>query len=172
MCQVRQLSFLNFCRYLSWVLKMLQGALVATPFCPRSNHFVLTGGPTQLKGKTKYRPYFQRQLSCQHIKGVYCGEPEWLCLFVFGRKWCKCSIALTHEQAQSRNWQEATFGGHRWIQKLKRMWKIVSDVKDCVRVKAPLHPWEWPETAWSRIHAHYAGPIDGMSVVVMVDAYH
>ena len=32
--------------------------------------------------------------------------------------------------------------------------------------KAPLHPWEWPECAWSRIHIDYAGPLP-----LMVDAF-
>lgn len=26
---------------------------------------------------------------------------------------------------------------------------------------APLHPWEWPDRPWSRIHADYAGPFMG-----------
>ena len=26
---------------------------------------------------------------------------------------------------------------------------------------APLHPWEWPEKCWSRIHIEHAGPFMG-----------
>ena len=26
---------------------------------------------------------------------------------------------------------------------------------------APLHPWEWPEKSWSRIHIDHAGPFMG-----------
>ncbi len=37
--------------------------------------------------------------------------------------------------------------------------------------KAPLHPWEWPEHAWSRLHADYAGPFLGKMFLVFVDAY-
>ncbi len=36
---------------------------------------------------------------------------------------------------------------------------------------APLHPWEWPETPWSRIHADYAGPFMGRMFLIVVDAY-
>ena len=27
--------------------------------------------------------------------------------------------------------------------------------------KAPVHPWEWPEHAWSHVHIDYAGPFEG-----------
>ena len=37
--------------------------------------------------------------------------------------------------------------------------------------KAPLHPWEWPERAWSRVHVDYAGPMDGLMFLIVVDAY-
>ena len=37
--------------------------------------------------------------------------------------------------------------------------------------KAPMHPWEWPKRAWSRIHIDYAGPIKGKMILVIVDAH-
>lgn len=36
---------------------------------------------------------------------------------------------------------------------------------------APLHPWEWPESPWSRIHVDYAGPFFGEMFLVIVDAH-
>ncbi|XP_061131311.1 uncharacterized protein K02A2.6-like, partial [Syngnathus typhle] len=36
---------------------------------------------------------------------------------------------------------------------------------------APLHPWEWPESPWSRIHVDYAGPFLGEMFLVIVDAH-
>uniref|UniRef100_A0A3B3B4L9 Gypsy retrotransposon integrase-like protein 1 n=1 Tax=Oryzias melastigma TaxID=30732 RepID=A0A3B3B4L9_ORYME len=36
---------------------------------------------------------------------------------------------------------------------------------------APLHPWEWPETPWSRIHVDYAGPFLGEMFLLVVDAH-
>ena len=35
----------------------------------------------------------------------------------------------------------------------------------------PLHPWEYPEQPWSRIHLDYAGPFLGHMFLVIVDAY-
>ncbi len=35
---------------------------------------------------------------------------------------------------------------------------------------APLHPWEWPQRPWSRVHADYAGPYMGKMFLILVDA--
>lgn len=37
--------------------------------------------------------------------------------------------------------------------------------------KAPLHPWEYPSTPWSRIHVDYKGPVDGKLYLVIIDAH-
>ena len=36
---------------------------------------------------------------------------------------------------------------------------------------APLHPWEWSQKPWSRLHIDYAGPFLGKMLLVTVDAY-
>ncbi|XP_051785429.1 uncharacterized protein K02A2.6-like [Erpetoichthys calabaricus] len=36
---------------------------------------------------------------------------------------------------------------------------------------APLHPWDWPERAWQRIHVDFAGPFEEKMFLVVVDAY-
>ena len=35
----------------------------------------------------------------------------------------------------------------------------------------PLHPWEFPEGPWRRIHVNFAGPFQGKSFLIVVDAY-
>ena len=37
--------------------------------------------------------------------------------------------------------------------------------------KSPLHPWDWPNIPWYRIHVDYAGPMNGMYYLVVVDAH-
>ena len=37
--------------------------------------------------------------------------------------------------------------------------------------RTPLHPWEFSEGPWKRIHLDFAGPIEGKQLLVMVDAY-
>ena len=37
--------------------------------------------------------------------------------------------------------------------------------------KAKLHPWEWPDTPWHRLHVDFAGPVDGNYFFILVDAH-
>ena len=37
--------------------------------------------------------------------------------------------------------------------------------------QAPLHPWDWPDRPWSRIHIDHAGPFLGKTFLVVVDAH-
>ena len=37
--------------------------------------------------------------------------------------------------------------------------------------KAPLHPWDWPEKPWVRVHVDYAGPVNGTYFLVLTDAH-
>ncbi|KAL2102140.1 hypothetical protein ACEWY4_001308 [Coilia grayii] len=46
----------------------------------------------------------------------------------------------------------------------------------CQRVRnvpqlAPLHPWEFPEEPWQRVHVDFAGPVEGQMLLVAVDAH-
>ncbi|XP_031422660.1 uncharacterized protein K02A2.6-like [Clupea harengus] len=36
---------------------------------------------------------------------------------------------------------------------------------------APLHPWDWPEEAWQRIHIDFAGPFEERMLLVAIDAH-
>ncbi|XP_056323408.1 uncharacterized protein K02A2.6-like [Danio aesculapii] len=36
---------------------------------------------------------------------------------------------------------------------------------------APLHPWEYPEKPWHRIHADFAGPVEDKMLLVVIDAH-
>ena len=56
---------------------------------------------------------------------------------------------------------------------------VESMVKQCEKCQqcqklpsvAPLHPWDWPDRPWARIHADYAGPLMGKLFLLMVDAH-
>ena len=68
--------------------------------------------------------------------------------------------------------------GHPGICRMKRLargyvwWpgmdgELEQAVKQCTQcqenqnlpLKDPMHPWEWPECPWARIHIDYAGPV-------------
>ena len=36
---------------------------------------------------------------------------------------------------------------------------------------APLHPWEYPNAPWERLHADFAGPFMGHTFLLLIDAY-
>ena len=36
---------------------------------------------------------------------------------------------------------------------------------------APLHPWQWPDKPWSRLHPDFAGPFLGRMYLILVDAH-
>ena len=56
---------------------------------------------------------------------------------------------------------------------------IEAKVKSCevcqLHMAAPpaalLHPWEWPEKPWYRIHIDHAGPFMGQLFLIVIDAY-
>ncbi len=36
---------------------------------------------------------------------------------------------------------------------------------------AQLHPWEWPDQLWSRLHIDFAGPVKGSMLLIVVDSH-
>ncbi len=36
---------------------------------------------------------------------------------------------------------------------------------------APLHPWEWPNQPWMRLHVDFCGPVLGKMFLIVIDAY-
>lgn len=63
-----------------------------------------------------------------------------------------------------------------WPQMDQEIEKKVSKCQKCQENRkappnAPLHPWEWPERPWLRIHVDYAGPFLGKMFLIIVDAH-
>ena len=56
---------------------------------------------------------------------------------------------------------------------------IVAKVKQCFSCQehqktppaAPLHPWDWPNRPWARVHVDHAGPFLGKTFLILVDAH-
>ncbi len=36
---------------------------------------------------------------------------------------------------------------------------------------APLNPWKWPLCLWSRLHLDFAGPFQGRTSLILIDAH-
>ena len=58
----------------------------------------------------------------------------------------------------------------------KELEKYVRQCEACQAVRnspapAPLHPWLWPTKPWRRIHVDFAGPFEGKTFLIVVDAH-
>ena len=58
----------------------------------------------------------------------------------------------------------------------KEVETFVQNCQDCQSSRpappvAPLHPWKWPGSPWSRHHMDFAGPFMGHQFLVLVDAH-
>nr|XP_031844104.1 uncharacterized protein K02A2.6-like [Nomia melanderi] len=58
---------------------------------------------------------------------------------------------------------------------MERVSERVSEVRDCAEVRdnpptARLHPWDWPQEPWQRIHTDFIGPYKGHNFLLLVDA--
>ena len=54
--------------------------------------------------------------------------------------------------------------------------KSVRRCGECQQVQlspppAPLNPWKWPSRPWARLHLDFAGPFQGKTILVVVDAH-
>ena len=63
-----------------------------------------------------------------------------------------------------------------WPQMDQELEDKVKTCESCQRTRhlppsAPLHPWEWPQRPWVRLHADYAGPFLGRMFLIVVDAH-
>ncbi|CAC5376399.1 unnamed protein product [Mytilus coruscus] len=136
-------------------------------------NYVLQGWPAS-NADDKLRPYFSRKLELSLHDG---------CLL-----WGNRVVVPTPGQETV---MQELHEGHPGVTRMKKMlarsyvwWpkmdsELENKVKTChecqvsrhVLAEAPLHPWEWPEKPWSRVHIDYAGPLHGKMFLVCVDAH-
>ncbi|XP_017575179.2 uncharacterized protein K02A2.6-like [Pygocentrus nattereri] len=78
-----------------------------------------------------------------------------------------CGIVRMKELARSYFWWPGLDG---------QIEETVSSCTSCQKVRnmpqlAPLHPWDWPEEPWQRVHIDFAGPFEEKMLLVAMDAY-
>ena len=119
------------------------------------------------------RPYQSRasELSVQD------GCVLWGSRVVIPKKGREAVIALLHEQHPGITRIKRLARGYIWWPGMDQELEVAVKVCDqCQQhqkspAKAPMHPWEWPERPWARIHIDYAGPFRGKMILVMVDSH-
>ena len=80
---------------------------------------------------------------------------------------CHVGICKMKELARSYFW---------WPSMDMDIETLVNSCADCLSVRpdpkrADLHPWDWPERPWHRIHVDYAGPVGKDYFLIIVDAH-
>ena len=101
----------------------------------------------------------------------------WGSRVVIPKKGREAVITLLHEQHPGITCIKRLARGYVWWPEMDQELEVAVKVCDqCQQhqkspAKAPMHPWEWPERPWARIHIDYAGPFRGKMILVMVDSH-
>lgn len=142
------------------------------PVLSQVKRWVMQGWPEAV-GEERFKPYAKRKLELSVLDG---------CIL-----WGSRVIVPLPGQAQV---MEALHDAHPGVSRMKSLarsfvwWPgmdnaLEEEVKDCFPCRsnqkmppsAPLHPWQWPGRAWSRLHLDFAGPFMGQTFLVLVDAH-
>ena len=115
------------------------------------------------------RPYQTRasELSIQD------GCVLWGSRVIVPKKGREAVITLLHEQHPHKRLAR----GYVWWPGMDQELEVaVRECDQCQQhqkspAKAPMHPLEWPERPWARIHIDYSGPFRGKMILVMVDSH-
>ncbi|KAL6455440.1 hypothetical protein MHYP_G00004880 [Metynnis hypsauchen] len=78
-----------------------------------------------------------------------------------------CGMVRMKEIARSYFWWP---GLDRDIEETAKSCAACQKLKNVPQL-SPLHPWDWPETPWQRIHVDFAGPFEDKMFLVVVDAH-
>ncbi|KAL0193255.1 hypothetical protein M9458_011551 [Cirrhinus mrigala] len=78
-----------------------------------------------------------------------------------------CGMVRMKEIARSYFWWPGVDGQ---IEEKARTCTSCQSIRNVPQL-APLHPWEYPEKPWHRIHADFAGPVEDKMLLVVMDAY-
>ncbi|XP_041863718.1 uncharacterized protein K02A2.6-like [Melanotaenia boesemani] len=140
------------------------------------HEYVLSGWPVEVESDLK--PFYQRKLELS----VRDGCVLWGARVIIPSKGREKMLRLLHQTHSGTSKMKGLAQG---CPTRSYMWwpgmdldveKTVQACQECqaqqkAPTAAPLHPWEWPETPWARIHIDYAGPFLGEMFLVIVDAH-
>ena len=122
---------------------------------------------------SELRPYQTRasELSVQD------GCVLWGSRVIVPKKGREAVVTLLHEQHPGITRIKRLARGYVWWPGMDQELEVaVRECDQCQQhqkspARAPMHPWEWPERPWARIHIDYAGPFRGKMILVMVDSH-
>ena len=142
------------------------------PVMSQVHQFVLQGWPTAVEDEA-LRPYFTRRNEIS----VHAGCLLWGSRVVIPPQGREEVMSTLHESHPGINRMKGLARSYVWWPNMDSA--LEHKVKCCATcqehqmtpVAAPLHPWEWPNRPWSRIHVDYAGPFMGKMFLIIIDAH-
>ncbi|KAK7095401.1 hypothetical protein V1264_006813 [Littorina saxatilis] len=142
------------------------------PVLSRVKDYVLKGWPESNQDK-RLQPYFVRRTELSVLDGCVL----WGTRVVVPPKGQKSLLSDLHEAHPGMSRMKSLARSYIWWPNMDS--EIEATVRSChvcqtqrnMPSAAPLHPWEWPNRPWSRLHVDYAGPFMGKMFLVVIDAH-
>jgi hypothetical protein len=142
------------------------------PLLSRVHHFILHGWPTSI-AESSLRTFANRKDELSAVDG---------CVLIGARVVIpppgrNLILKQLHDTHPGISKMKSLARSYVWWPGLDS--DIVSTVQHCGTCqenrssppKAPLHPWEWPSTPWTRIHIDHAGPFHGKLFLIIIDSH-
>ena len=134
--------------------------------------FLMSGWPDELLDK-EYRPYSSRRSELSVLDGCLLRGSR-IIIPPPGRQLVLDELHETHPGTSK---MKALARSYLWwpgmdtaIEQMVKTCHVCQESRPAPAA-APLHPWEWPQQPWSRLHLDFAGPFLGHMFLVLVDAH-
>ncbi|XP_056136247.1 uncharacterized protein K02A2.6-like [Lampris incognitus] len=137
----------------------------------RAHEYVWKGWPAETE--THLKPYHQRRRELS----VRVGCVLWGARVIILTKGRDTVLKIQHQTHAGMTRMKGLARSYVWWPGMDQdVEKEVQSCEECqTHQKAPpatpLHPWEWPEEPWSRIHVDYTGHFMGEMFLLIVDAH-
>lgn len=135
------------------------------------HEFVLKGWPAAVE--PQFMPYFTQRLELS----VQDGCVLWGAQVIIPQQGRKMLLKLLQQSHPGMSQMKGLARSYVWWPRMDQ--DVENEVHQCEACQrhskspatAPLHPWEWPEKPWTRLHVDYAGPFLGKIFLVLVDSH-
>ena len=141
------------------------------PILSQVRRYILTGWPDSVPAE--FKPYQSRSKELSTLDGCVL----WGSRVVVPPQGRSAMLEELHETHPGSTKMKSLARSYIWWPKMDRdIEDLVKKCSVCQETRAspqaaPLHPWQWPTSPWSRIHLDFAGPYMGHMFLVIVDAH-
>ena len=152
--------------------KSIAEATKKDPVLSRISLMILNGWPSRVDDEN-FKPYFTRT----NALSVHQDCVVWGSRVIIPSVLQKNVLSLLHDSHPGIVRMKGLARSYVWWPNMDLA--IEKTVKNCSLcqenqkspAKAPIHPWEWTERPWSRLHIDFAGPYHGQTFFLLVDSH-